>query len=216
MTADPTEGNAAPKDAYDLILDAIDRGIYAPGSRLLETDLAQRLGVSRTPVREALRRLETQGVVVHEPRRGAVVATLDYSQMGELYAVREALEAMAAKLAARHATPEEVDVLSEMVAEERGMTTGSDLARANKRFHRQLHFCAHNRFLNRTLEHIRRSLVLLAGTTLAHKARADQSTAEHAAIVEAIQRRDEAAAEEIARKHISNAYRFRVRLETEG
>ena len=103
-------------DAYERLLNAIDSGELAPGSRLLEAQLAERLGVSRTPVREALRRLEAQGLVTHEPHRGVVVAELDYDQLGELYAVREVLEGTAARLAARHASPEEVEVLREMVA----------------------------------------------------------------------------------------------------
>ena len=71
-------------DAYALILDAIDRGKYPPGARLVETELAERFGVSRTPIREALGRLETQGVVAHDGRRGLVVASLDHNQLGEL------------------------------------------------------------------------------------------------------------------------------------
>ncbi|MEO1688289.1 MAG: GntR family transcriptional regulator, partial [Pseudomonadota bacterium] len=78
----------APTDAYAMILDAIDRGRYAPGARLVETELAERFGVSRTPIREALGRLETQGVVTHDGRRGLVVARLDHNQLGELYEVR--------------------------------------------------------------------------------------------------------------------------------
>ncbi|MDG1211549.1 MAG: winged helix-turn-helix domain-containing protein, partial [Paracoccaceae bacterium] len=64
------------RDLHERILDAIDAGDYPPGARLLETELAETFGVSRTPVREALRRLESQGVVTHEARKGAVVASL--------------------------------------------------------------------------------------------------------------------------------------------
>ena len=107
------------RDLHERILDAIDAGDYPPGARLLETELAETFGVSRTPVREALRRLESQGVVTHEARKGAVVASLDYNQLGELYAVREVMEGLAARLAARFASPAEVQLLRDMIAKDR-------------------------------------------------------------------------------------------------
>ena len=91
------------KDAYDLILEAIDIGIYKPGDRLVESELAVRFGVSRTPIREALQRLETQSLLARDGR-SLIVASLDHSQLAELYVVRSELEGLAARLAARHAT----------------------------------------------------------------------------------------------------------------
>ena len=128
--------SAARMDDRDLhirILEAIDAGEYPPGARLLETELAARFGVSRTPIREALRRLETQGVVTHEPRKGAVVASLDYDQLGELYAVREVMEGLAARLAARHASPAEIQLLRDMIAEDRKINDPKAQSQANKR-----------------------------------------------------------------------------------
>jgi DNA-binding GntR family transcriptional regulator len=98
------------KDAFTLILEAIEQGDYRPGSRLVESELAERLGVSRTPVREALQRLETQGMLTRDGR-SLIVASLDHGQLSELYTVRSELEGLAARLAARHATEEEVRVL---------------------------------------------------------------------------------------------------------
>src|SRR4051794_41726334 len=103
-----------PRDAYDLILEAIDQGEFHPGDRLVESELAVRFGVSRTPIREALQRLETQAVLARDGR-SLVVASLDHDQLGELYVVRGELEGLAARLAAQHAAPEEVRVLWEMV-----------------------------------------------------------------------------------------------------
>ena len=133
------------KDAYSLILTAIEGGTYRPGDRLVESELAERFGVSRTPVREALQRLETQAMLVRDGR-SLIVASLDHNQLAELYTVRAELEALAARLAARHATPEEVRVLAQMVEEDR-RTKGDPeaLARANKRFDRQIHLASHNR-----------------------------------------------------------------------
>lgn len=208
-----SEMDGRDKDLHELILDAIDAGEYPPGARLLETDLANTFGVSRTPVREALRRLESQGVVTHEPRKGAVVASLDYNQLGELYAVREVMEGLAARFAARHASPAEITILRDMIARDRAETEPKRLAQNNKRFHRQLHLASHNRYLSQTLDPVRRSLALLSGTTFTHPTRPGQSNDEHERIVDAIASRDEDSADLAARAHINSAYDLRLRLE---
>lgn len=201
-------------DIYAALLDAIDRGEYPAGARLVETELAERFGVSRTPVREALNRLESQGVVARDGKRGLAVATLDPDQLGELYDVRELLEGFAARLAARRASPAEIAVLREMVEQDRAQVTDAPaLARSNRRFHRQLHHASHNRYLNQMLGSMRRSLALLSGTTLGSPGRGAASIDEHDAIVAAIEARDEEAAEKAARHHILNAYKTRLRLE---
>ena len=202
-----------PRDAYSLILEAVDRGDLAPGQRLVETDLADRLGVSRTPVREALQRLEAHGIVTRDGR-SLRVAVLNHDQLGELYEVRRTVEGMAARLAARHAAPEEIELLAAMVGADRALVgDATALALANRRFHRQLHLASRNRYLNQMLENIRRSLVLLSQTTLTAEGRGATSLDEHAEIVAAIRQRDEAAAQEAAERHISNAYRARLALE---
>ncbi|MEO1491685.1 MAG: GntR family transcriptional regulator [Pseudomonadota bacterium] len=209
-------GGADIADAYTLILEAIDRGELRPGARLVETDLADRLGVSRTPVREALQRLETQGVAARDGR-SLRVATLDHDQLGELYEVRGVVEGLAARLAARHAAPEEIAHLVDMVEADRAaIDDPTALALANRRFHRQLHRASHNRYLNQMLESMRRSMALISTTTLAAPGRGQQSLDEHAAIVAAIEARDEDAAQTAASIHISNAYRTRLKLESGG
>ena len=205
-----------PGDVYQLILDAIDGGELRGGARLVETELAERFGVSRTPVREALKRLEAQGVAAAQGRR-LVVATLDHDQLGELYEVRGVVEGLAARLAARHAAPEEIAVLRGMVEQDRALAgQPGDLARANKRFHRQMHRASHNRYLDRMLQGMRRSLALLSTTSLSVPGRGAESIAEHDAIIRAIEARDEDTAEAAARRHISNAYVSRLRIIAEG
>lgn len=202
-------------DAYTLILEAIDRGDLRPGHRLVETELAERLGVSRTPVREALQRLETQGIADRDGR-SLRVASLDHDQLGELYEVRGVVEGLAARLAARHAAPEEIEVLADMVAADHGVLDDARaLSLANRRFHRQLHRASHNRYLNQMLQSMRRSMALISTTTLATPGRGAQSLEEHAEIVAAVRARDEEAAQAAAEKHISNAYVTRLKLESE-
>src|ERR1700712_1833033 len=110
--------NATSHAAYGLLLAAIESGKLSPGSRLLEIELADQFGISRPPVREAIKRLESQGLVTREPNQGAVVTKLDHIRTVELYLVREALEGIAARLASTLGTDAELDVLRTMVGED--------------------------------------------------------------------------------------------------
>ncbi len=202
------------KDAYTLILEAIEAGVYKPGDRLVESELAERLGVSRTPVREALQRLETQSMLSRDGR-SLIVASLDHNQLAELYAVRTELEGLAARLAARHATEEEIRVLQIMAEEDRALL-GADpraLSKANKRFHKQIHLASHNRFLVQQLDLVHRSMALMANTSFAAEGRDEVALAEHEAIVAAIAARDGDAAYAALRAHISKAFETRLRVE---
>ncbi|PYE80912.1 GntR family transcriptional regulator [Pseudoroseicyclus aestuarii] len=202
-----------PQDAYALILESIDGGLYGPGDRLVESELAERFGVSRTPVREALQRLETQGMLVRDGR-SLIVAALDHNALSELYVVRGALEGLAARLAARHAVPEEVQVLRAMVEADRALVDDPRaLARANRRFHAQIHRASHNRFLVRQLDTVHRTMALLASTSLAAEGRGHTALQEHERIVAAIEEGDAAAAEEALRDHISRAFVTRLKLD---
>ncbi len=201
-------------DAYSLILEAIDIGMFKPGDRLVESDLAERFGVSRTPIREALQRLETQSMLTRDGR-SLIVASLDYNQLSELYVVRAELEGLAAHLAALHATPEEVRVLRDMVEDDRALLDRpKDLARANRRFHKQIHLASHNRFLVQQLDLVHRSMALMATTSLAAEGRGEDALAEHDAIVGAIEARDAPAAAEALRDHISKAFVTRLKLDS--
>lgn len=202
------------KDAYSLILEAIEQGDYRPGDRLVESDLAERFGVSRTPVREALQRLETQSMLARDGR-SLIVASLDHNQLAELYVVRAELEGLAARLAAKHATPEEVRVLRGMVEDDRAHLGDPEaMSRANKRFHRQIHLASHNRFLVQQLDLVHRSMALLATTSLAAVGRGQAALREHEAIVAAIGNGDGDAAQLALRAHISKAFETRLKLDS--
>ena len=202
------------KDAYTLILEAIDEGMFKPGDRLVESDLADRFGVSRTPIREALQRLETQSLLARDGR-SLILASLDHNQLAELYVVRAELESLAANLAARHATDEEVAVLQDMVDEDRALVGDPEaLSRANRRFHKQVHLASHNRFLVQQLGLVHRSMALLATTSLAAEGRGEDALAEHQAIVSAIASRDAGAAGGALKAHISKAFVTRLKLDS--
>lgn len=211
----PSSGRPSPTDAYSLILDAIDTGVYRPGDRLVESELAERFGVSRTPIREALQRLETQSLLTRDGR-SLIVASLDHNQMAELYVVRGELEGLAARLAARNATEEEVRLLREMVeADNALMDHPAALARANRRFHKQIHLASHNRFLVQQLDLVHRSMALMATTSLAAIGRGAIAQQEHDRIVSAIEARDGDAADAALRAHISVAFATRLKQDAE-
>ena len=202
------------KDAYSLILEAIDIGIYKPGDRLVESDLADSFGVSRTPIREALQRLETQSLLTRDGR-SLIVSSLDHSQMAELYIVRAELEGLAASLAAKHATGEEVKVLQDMVNSDRKIIADpSALAKSNRRFHKQIHLASHNRFLIKQLDLVHRSMALMATTSLAADGRGPVAVEEHQAIVTAISKGDSEEASEKLRDHISIAFITRLKQDS--
>jgi len=202
------------KDAYKLILKAIDQGEYKPGDRLVESDLAVRFEVSRTPIREALQRLETQSLLTRDGR-SLIVSSLDHNQLAELYAVRAQLEGLAASLAARHATDEEISVLQDMIEADRALIGDpSGLARANRRFHKQIHLASHNRFLVQQLDMVHRTMALMATTSLAAVGRDADALAEHGTIVNAIAAHDPAAASKALKNHISKAFVTRLKLDS--
>ena len=202
-------------DAYSMILEAIDIGTYRPGDRLVESELAERFGVSRTPVREALQRLETQSLLSRDGR-SLIVASLDHNQMSELYIVRRELEGLAASLAAQHATPEEVRILREMVEADNALVDDPPaLSRANRRFHTQIHLASHNRYLVQQLDLVHRTMALMATTSLAAQGRTRIAQEEHDRIVRAIEAKNEAEAGQALRDHISVAFMTRLKQDAE-
>jgi len=199
------------EQAYRYVRQAILSGELAPGTRLREIELAGLLGLSRTPVREALGRLESEGLVVNESGRGLVVTELDQSMISELYVMREVLEGTAARLAARHASDVEISALREIADRDAQWIDQPELLAANNRFfHETLYRCAHNRYLLKTLNSLQESLSLLGPTTLAVPGRAQSSSREHQEMVAALERRDPDLAEQITREHIRAAYKARL------
>lgn len=199
--------------AYARLKEAIQAGELKPGQRIREVEMAARLSMSRTPVREALRRLEADGLLTFAPYRGMVIAELDHQAVMELYQMREVLEGTAAALAARHASEAEIAVLRDIMAGDPGDDADPyRLAQHNRQFHGALYRGAHNRYLLKTLNVLRDAMALLGMTTLSLTGRSDTAREEHAAIVAAVEARDPAVAEQAARAHIRAAQRARIRL----
>jgi DNA-binding GntR family transcriptional regulator len=198
--------------AYDLLRVAIMDGVLQPGQRLREIDVSDWLGMSRTPVREAFRRLERDGLISFVPHKGMTVTVLDHSAVMELYRMREVLEGTAASLAAQHATEAEIAVLRDMIDQEPGLTGDAKaLAAHNVAFHNTIYAAAHNRYLLRSLNGLRDSMALLGETTYSVPGRIDSALPEHRSVVAAITRRDPEAADRTMRAHLSGAQHARLR-----
>jgi len=199
--------------AYQRLRDSIQEGSLKPGQRVMELEVADWLSVSRTPVRDAIRRLESEGMLEHEPHNGLVVAQLDRQAVMELYVMREVLEATAAGLCARQASEIEVEDIVDLVRHEEALQGKPDeLAGHNRRFHVAIHRGAHNRYLEKSLVAVNDSMWLLGKSQMLLPDRARIALSEHGELARAIQQRDPAAAEAAARKHVRSAQRERLKL----
>lgn len=206
-------GSSRADFAYNSLREAFRTGRYRAGDRLREEEIAASLGISRTPVREALRRCEAQGLLRTAPGRGLVVASIDRIELLELYAMRELLESAAARLAAVNAGPAEVAVMERICADfSREMGSPDKLAAINRTLHEAIAASAHNRYLSQSLDHLSVTLALLADTTFSVGGRPGEADEEHRAIVGAIARREADAAERLARAHIRGALEARIAL----
>jgi DNA-binding GntR family transcriptional regulator len=191
----------------DVILQRILDGEYEPGARLVETRIAQELGVSQAPVREALRDLEQLGCIVHEPFRGCSVRAFSAQELLEAFPVRAALEALAAKLAAERITETELLRLAELVdtmrdAADRG--DAHDQSQANAQFHATIVRAARNATLERQwsfLEPFSRTYISVSQPGLDLRALSDR----HVPILDALRVRDGDAAAEAMHQHLMDA-----------
>lgn len=203
-------GMSLADHVYSELKKALHKGNFEPGVRIREEAIASWLQVSRTPVREALRRLTSDNLLVTTDR-GLAVPQLNRNQVVELYAMREVLEGAAAALAAQHASSVELDFLDQMLREEADAKNDtSRLVVINKALHDCIYRAANNRYLLRTLQSIQDELAQLRGTTFSSEGRPKKALKEHRNIVNAIKRKDANAAEKVARLHVGAALRVRL------
>ncbi|MGB3408050.1 MAG: GntR family transcriptional regulator, partial [Jannaschia sp.] len=162
MPSDDCSEMSQGEAAYARLVAAVRGGVYRPGDRLREVEVAERLALSRTPVREALRKLEAEGIVEHRPRLGAVIRSLSHTEVVELYEMRMVLERTAAEMAAKHANPAEIDALETLNEGIAAAIDDPDRAAAmNSDFHRQIYLAARNAFLLDAARAINNALMLL-------------------------------------------------------
>jgi DNA-binding GntR family transcriptional regulator len=198
--------------AYQMLRQAIESGELKPGQRVMEVEVAEWLKVSRTPVREALRRLESEGMLAMEARNGLVVASLSRHAMLELYVMREVLEGTAARLCARNASDIEIMELQALVKREQRLQGNlPELAGHNRLFHEAVHRGAHNRYLEKSLSAVNDSMWLLGKSQMLVPERAKTALDEHAELFDAIRKREADLAEAVARRHVQSARTERLK-----
>lgn len=210
---EPTEAGDGGQghQAYLRLLDEIRHGALPPGTRLRETHIAERMGISRTPVREALHKLEAEGLVAHVPRQGLIVRVLDRGEVVELYEMRAVLEGTAARMAARAASEIELDELEALNAELALLPDAATAYELNRHFHATLLDAARNRYLVTASNALQKTLLILGPSTLTDPDRAAEAVREHAVLLEALRARDGDRSEAAMRAHIEAAHRVRLR-----
>ena len=197
---------------YQQLITRIQKGLLKPGDYLREQVIAEELGVSRTPVREALRRLESDGLVISEPRFGMVIRDLSYAEVVELYEIREVLERTAAQMSARVITAIELQEL-ELIqgAMEKARHDSREMAVLNHVFHVAVLNSAKNRYLWKALESVQKAMLILGPSTMEFPERADTAIEEHRLLLEALRARDVEKAERVMGEHLTNAQRYRLK-----
>jgi DNA-binding GntR family transcriptional regulator len=196
-------GGTTAEAVYRALRHGIVHGDLAPGERLRSDALATELRVSRTPVREALRKLEAEGLVAHAGSR-LVVRAITEQDLTELFYVREALEGMAARLAAENATPAEIAAIRELLEDMDTVRRSGDIGvfrRLAGEFHRLVCRAAHNDRLLQSLQSLLDHVRQFQSSTLYGEGRPAEALREHRKLLAAIEARDGESAERLAREH---------------
>lgn len=185
-------------------------GVYKEHDELREIVIGEELGVSRTPVREALRQLELEGLVKIIPNKGAYVTGITQKDVRDIYKIRSMLEGLCAKWATRHITEkqmgelEEIVYLSEYHLKKKDCTQAEKVSMLDGRFHRVLYEASDSRILEHVLSDFHKYVKMARTMSVGEGNRAEKSIEEHKQILEAIRRKDEKEAERLANQHIMN------------
>lgn len=193
---------------YETLRQAIFDGELEDGDRLIEKELAQRLGVSRTPVREAIRKLESEGLIEYLPRKGVLVRGITPEMAVEIYAIREALEVAAIPFVIQNITAEETSELHGLLAEMKRLTgEGSidELLGVAKQFNDTLIGSSRMPHLIKLIDTYQEYQTTFRRVTLSKEVRKPSALQEHEAILQAVDAKDVARAEQLMRAHLRAA-----------
>ena len=192
----------------ETLRDAIRKGILEPGERLMEVQLAEELGISRTPVREAIRKLEQEGYVIMMPRRGTYVSDISTNDVKEIFEIRSALESLAAGLAARRIEPDELETLQNLLVEIEGYIAKNDIEKiveTDIKFHGLLYQVSRNDRLVSIISNLKEQLARFRTLSMSYPGRLQETLEEHSEMVEAIANGDASAARDAAEHHMERA-----------
>lgn len=195
---------------FEKLRQAIINGDLKPGERLVERTLAEQLGVSRTPVREAIRMLELEGLITFQPKLGAVVSRVSDSEVIEIYRIRAVLEGLAARMAAENITPDGIEKLMNKLKEMEKAAEERDIIQLEK-FHRQfndiIYQAANSPRLYSMISTLVDHIQLYTKVGYSQPKRIEEASKEHRQLAEAIVQKNKDLAEHAARKHIDNSRR---------
>ena len=194
----------------ETLRDAIRKGVLKPGERLMEIQLAEELGVSRTPVREAIRKLELEGYVIMMPRRGTYVANLSIRDVNEVFEIRTSLDSLASGLAAERITDDELERLQRLLVIIGGYVEANDMDKiveTDTEFHDLLYQASRNTRLVGIIFNLREQLTRFRTTSMSFPGRLKATLEEHRRIVEAIAQGDVKEAQQAAEDHMRNQNR---------
>lgn len=183
-------------------------GELEPGQRLIERDIADRLGVSRTPVRECIRKLESEGLVEHLPRKGCVVRRVSAGEVVEVFMIRSSLEPLASRLAAERRMPRDVTRLRKILTDLRSAAARGDSSTAHDfhvLFHETIFRAARSPRLAGMLKTLMHQSFWYARVAYTIPGRIEQAQAEHAAMLDAIETGDSDLAESRSREHVNRS-----------
>ena len=192
----------------ETLREAIRSGVLKPGERLMEIQLADELGVSRTPVREAMRKLELEGYVIMLPRRGTYVANISIRDINEVFEIRTTLDALASGLAAERITEEELEQLERLL-----VSIGENIETRNMKkvveddmeFHDILYKASRNQRLVGIISNLREQMTRFRSMLMSYPGRLKKTLEEHSRLVEAIAQRDVELAQKLAVEHMENS-----------
>lgn len=192
----------------ETIRQAIVDGVFSPGERLMEIQLADEMGVSRTPVREAIRKLELEGFVVMIPRRGTYVADISIKDINEVYEIRTSLEVLAAGLAAERISDEELETMQRLLVEiGQHIEDGNieKIVEIDTAFHDVLYKASRNKRLAGIINNLREQITVIRRRSMMYPGRLQNTMEEHRILVDSIAAHDVDRAQKAARLHMENA-----------
>ncbi len=193
---------------FQKIREDILAGKYKDGEELREISLGEELGVSRTPVREALRQLELEGLVKIIPNKGAYVTGITPKDIVDIYKIRSNLEGVCARWATEHITEEQIEELEEIILlsefhlQRVSQGKAQQVSDLDGKFHKILYEASNSRILEHVLTDFHKYVQMARRMSVGNKDRAEKSIAEHRAILEAIKKKDKDLAEKLANEHI--------------
>lgn len=192
----------------ETIRQAIVDGVFSPGERLMEIQLADEMGVSRTPVREAIRKLELEGFVVMIPRRGTYVADISIKDINEVYEIRTSLEVLAAGLAAERISDEELETMQRLLVEiGQHIEDGNieKIVEIDTAFHDVLYKASRNKRLAGIINNLREQITVIRRRSMMYPGRLQNTMEEHRILVDSIAAHDVDRAQNAACLHMENA-----------